>query len=80
MPAFTDRHSKKQLDVLTASVRQRKGLSIGTLTARSVMLQQLHSEILKMKRMLLELNMAVGGMKSLSVYDSNDGRKVGDGK
>jgi hypothetical protein len=59
MPAFTDRHSKKQLDVITASLAQRKGLSIGTLTARSVMLQQLEVEVWKMKRLLLELSMAV---------------------
>ncbi len=63
MPAFTDRHSKKQLDVITASVAQRKGLSIGTLTARSVMLEQLHCEIAKIKRFLLELTMVVLGDK-----------------
>ncbi len=67
MTAFTDRQSKKQLDVLTASVSQRKGLSIGTLTARSIMLQQLHVEISKMKRMLLELIMAVQGEKQFVV-------------
>ncbi len=69
MPGFTDRKSKKQLDVLTASVAQRKGLSISTLTARSVMLQQLSSEILKMKRMLLELTMAVQGEKQLTATE-----------
>lgn len=66
MPAFTDRDSKKQLDVITASVAQRKCLSIGTLTARIVMLRQLHAEIWKMKRMLLELTMAVQGDKQLT--------------
>lgn len=66
MPGFTDRKSKKQLDVLTASVAQRKGLSISTLTARSVMLQQLNSEVMKMKRMLLELTMIVQGEKQLT--------------
>jgi len=65
MSSFTDRKSKVQLDVLTASVSQRKGLSIATLSARSTMLQQLHSEIMKMKRMLLELNMAVQGEKQV---------------
>lgn len=59
MPGFTDRSSKKQLDVLTASVAQRKGLTIATLSARQAMLQQLASEITKMKRMLLELTMVV---------------------
>lgn len=71
MPAFTDRHSKKQLDVLTASVAQHKGLSISKLTARSGMLQQLHAEIMKMKRLLLELTMAVQGEKQLTASQSN---------
>lgn len=66
MPAFTDAHSKKQLDVLTASVAQKKGLSIATLTARIVMLGQLHSELLKMKRMLLELAMVIQGEKQIA--------------
>lgn len=65
MPAFTDRHSKKQLDVLTASFAQKKGLSIGTLTARNVMLQQLEAEVSKMKRLLLELAMAAQNEKQL---------------
>ncbi len=72
MPAFTDRQSKKQLDVLTASVSQRKGLSIATLTARSVMLQQLHSEIMKMKRMLLELTMCLQGEKQLTISEKQE--------
>lgn len=63
MPAFTQRDSRKQLDVLTASVSQRKGLTIDTLTARTVMLDQLLAEIMKMKRMLLELEMAADGDK-----------------
>lgn len=65
IPAFTDRTSRKQLDVITASVAQRKGLSIATLTARQAMLQQLSAEVMKMKRMLLELNMAVQSEKHL---------------
>lgn len=69
MTAFTDRRSKKQLDVLTASAAQRNGLSINTLTARSVMLQQLSVEIMKMKRMLLELTMAVQGEKQLTAIE-----------
>jgi hypothetical protein len=63
MPAFTDKNSKKQLDVLTASVAQRKGLTIATLTSRSVMLDQLLVEVNKMKRMLLELDMVAIGDK-----------------
>ncbi len=58
IPGFTDRNSKQQLDVITASIAQRKGLSISTLTARCVMLEQLQAEVWKMKRMLLELAMA----------------------
>lgn len=65
--SFTDRKSKDQLDVLTATVSQRKGLSIATLTARSTMLQQLHMELMKMKRMLLELSMVVQGEKQLGL-------------
>jgi hypothetical protein len=65
IPNFTNRENKEQLDVLTASVAQKKGLSISTLTTRQVMLQQLSAEVLKMKRMLLELAMAVQGEKQL---------------
>ncbi len=77
MPGFTDRKSSKQLDVITASVAQRKGLSISTLTSRSVMLQQLRAEIVKMKRMLLELTMVVQGEKTLTAYESNKGPSIG---
>lgn len=76
MPGFSDRGSKKQLDVLTGSAAQRKGLSIESLTARSVMLDQLACEILKMKRMLLELTMAVDGAKQLTASDPNIERKL----
>jgi len=78
--SFTDRSSKKQLDVLTASVAQHKGLSIATLTTRQVMLQQLSSEIMKMKRMLLELTMVVQGEKQFTAAvpaDSKDPRISG---
>jgi hypothetical protein len=70
IPGFTDRASKKQLDALTASAAQAKGLSIGTLNTRHVMLEQLDAEIQKMKRMLLELNMAVQGEKQLAIAPS----------
>lgn len=63
MPAFTDRHSKKQLDIITASAAQKKGLTIATLTARTVMLHQLLCELQKMKRLLLELDMVALGDK-----------------
>lgn len=65
IPGFTNRDSKTQLDVITGSVAQKKGLSIATLNTRQVMLQQLSAEILKMKRMLLELAMVVQGEKQL---------------
>ena len=63
IPGFTSRTSKDQLDVITASVAQKKGLSISTLGTRQVMLTQLSAEIMKMKRMLLELGMVVQGDK-----------------
>jgi len=63
IPGFTDRHSQQQLDVITATVAQKKGLSITTLTSRTVMLQQLSAEVLKMKRFLLELKSVVVGEK-----------------
>ncbi len=65
IPNFTDRSSKDQLDVITASVSRSKGLSIATLNVRQVMLKQLSAEILKMKRMLLELSMVVHGEKRI---------------
>ncbi len=70
MPAFTDKNSKKQLDVITASVAQRKALTIGTLTARSVMLDQVLVEVSKMKRMLLELDMVAIGDKRFIANNS----------
>jgi hypothetical protein len=62
---FTDRTSKEQLDVITASVPHKKGMSINTLNARMSMLQQLGAEILKMKRLLYELSLVVNGEKSV---------------
>lgn len=63
--AFTSRSSKKQLDVITAAVETRKGLSISTLSVRQVMLEQLAAEILKMKRMLYELSLVLDGEKQI---------------
>lgn len=65
LPQFTSRSTSQQLDRLTGSVMQRKGLSIDTLTTRQLMLQQLGAEILKMKRMLYDLALAVNGEKHL---------------
>ncbi|PWT94563.1 MAG: hypothetical protein C5B53_12830 [Candidatus Melainabacteria bacterium] len=65
IPTFTSRTAKEQLDKITATVTRRKGLSIDTLTTRQLMLQQLGAEILKMKRMLYELALAVDGGKRL---------------
>jgi hypothetical protein len=65
IPAFTHRESKEQLDVITASAVRDKGLNISTLNARSVMLEELGAEVRKMKRMLLELDMALQGDKQL---------------
>jgi len=64
IPAFTNRESKLQRDILTASGSHPKSLSIDTLNMRMVMLQQLAAEIMKMKRMLLELAMVVEGSKT----------------
>jgi hypothetical protein len=75
IPGFTDRNSKQQLDIITASVAQRKGLSISTLTARSVMLQQLQAEVWKMKRMLLELAMAARNEKQIISSSNVDSGK-----
>jgi hypothetical protein len=76
---FTNRTSKAQLDVITASVSQKKGLSISTLSARQTMLLQLSAEILKMKRMLLELAMVAQGDKQFTALapDAEPKQRVG---
>ena len=63
--SFTDRKSKAQLDSITAGSSQKKGLSIEVLGARQDMLEQLSGEVMKMKRMLLELSLAAKGDKTL---------------
>jgi hypothetical protein len=65
IPNFTDRSSKEQLDIITASTPRKKGLSISTLNARQQLLQQLSAEVLKMKRLLYELSMTVRGTKQI---------------
>ncbi len=65
IPEFTESTASKQLDVITASVPRKKALDIAALNTRLAMLQQLGAEILKMKRMLLELSMVIHGEKNI---------------
>jgi hypothetical protein len=65
IPQFTTATHNAQLDVLTGSVAHRKGLSLDVLNTRHVMLNQLSAEVFKMKRMLMELSMAVRGEKQV---------------
>ena len=65
IPGFTESTGSKQLDVITASVPRKKALDIAALNTRLAMLQQLGAEILKMKRMLLELSMVIHGDKNI---------------
>lgn len=63
IPAFTDRKSAAQIDIVTASTPLRKQLTMSVLSTRLNMLQQLASEIFKMNRLLLELEMVLTGHK-----------------
>jgi hypothetical protein len=63
IPSFTDRSSKEQIDLVTASAEQKKTLTIAVLSTRITMLQQLASETYKMNRLLLELEMVLEGTK-----------------
>jgi hypothetical protein len=65
IPKFTTTQHNAELDVLTGSVAHKKGLSISVLGTRNVMLTQLSAEVFKMKRMLMELTMAVRGEKQV---------------
>ncbi|MBU6451604.1 MAG: hypothetical protein KGS72_07495 [Cyanobacteria bacterium REEB67] len=65
IPSFTDRKNKAVLDGITGTISHRKALSIDVLTARQDMLQQLAGEVMKMKRMLLELSLAANGDKTI---------------
>jgi hypothetical protein len=65
IPSFTDRKNKAVLDGITGAVSHPKALSIDVLTARQDMLQQLAGEVMKMKRMLLELSLAANGDKTI---------------
>lgn len=62
---FTNRHSKKQLEIITASTSRGNTLTIDILRTRLLMLDQLAVEVLKMKRLLLELVMTIEGDKRL---------------
>lgn len=73
---FNDRNSRRQLDIITASAPHKKGLTIETLEVRTVMLQKLTGEIMKMKRMLLELDMAIIGEKQCVAYDEGKRKHV----
>ena len=63
IPSFTDRNSSAQIQILTASTTQKRAVTIEILQTRQTMLNQLSAEILKMKRMLYELALAVHGDK-----------------
>ncbi len=59
IPSFTSRTSEMQVDLVTGSKSFPKTLTIDLLSTRQTMLDQLTSEVLKMKRLLLELMLAV---------------------
>ncbi len=63
IPSFTSRTSEMQVDLVTGSKSFPKTLTIDLLSTRQTMLDQLTSEVLKMKRLLLELMLAVRGTK-----------------
>jgi hypothetical protein len=60
---FTDRGSKKQIDLVTACSDQKKTVTIAILSARITMLSQLASEVYKMNRLLNEMEMVLRGNK-----------------
>lgn len=59
IPSFTDKANSAQIDIITASASQKKGLSIDNLSLRTVMLEQLQGELVKMKRLLMEIAMVI---------------------
>lgn len=65
IPNFTSRTSERQVDLVTGSKSIPKTLTIDLLSTRQTMLDQLTSEVLKMKRLLLELMLAVRGSKQI---------------
>ncbi len=65
IPSFTSRTSDRQVDLITATKNIPRTLTIDLLSTRQTMLDQLCSEVLKMKRLLLELMLAVRGTKQI---------------
>lgn len=65
IPSFTSRASERQVDVITGTKTIPKTLTIDLLSTRQTMLDQLTSEILKMKRLLLEIMLVVRGNKQI---------------
>lgn len=59
IPSFTDEANSQEIDFITATAPQKKGLSIDHLNVRMVMLEQLQGELAKMKRLLLEIAMVI---------------------
>lgn len=65
IPSFTDKSNAKEIDILTATASQKKGLSIDNLNVRLVMLEQLQGELAKMKRLLMEIAMVITDEKEV---------------
>jgi len=65
IPSFTSPASGKQVDLITGIKSPPKTLTIDLLNTRQTMLDQLTSEILKMKRLLLELMLVVRDKKQI---------------
>lgn len=63
--SFTDRHNKEQIALITGTSDKPLTVTIEVLVTRQTMLEQLCSEVFKMKRLLLELNMVVSGKKRI---------------
>jgi hypothetical protein len=65
IPSFNSRTNARQVDLVTGTKSIPKTLTIDLLSTRQTMLDQLTSEVLKMKRLLLELMLAVRGTKQI---------------
>ncbi len=78
LQAFSHMNKTVLLDTLTASVSHPRGLTIEVLIARQAMLNQVGAEVMKMKRFLLELSMAVSGQKRLECLKTSTGDPDGD--
>lgn len=61
--SFTDRRNKEQIALVTGNSDKPLTVTIEVLLTRQTMLEQMCSEVFKMKRLLLELNMVVSGKK-----------------